>query len=259
MSISFGGDYHQRLPCDQMTFANIAPQNRLTHSDLNGFTNLQGPAISAPTNFYYAALLGFKRLDKKKKHYFLYRENRLGLRFYSSEPLLAVYLKEKSVHYDSLPTSGNQKGYYSNVDVRNQNIQSYLLKRTNLVLDLGTVFYSAEKYLFKLYGGYTIGLGFSVSSRVIARASTDSIIGGYEYNTLNSREEATSIHKSLIFNLSVPAGIEFRFARTKEFWSRFIMYLEIRTGFNSQTIIHYGNYSTYFLGSHTGFKYFFLK
>jgi hypothetical protein len=256
--IGFGGDYHQRTPSDQRTFAVIAPQNSLCQTNLVGFANLQSPDMLDPTNFYYTAMLGFKRRDKKKRYHF-YRENRIGLRFYSSTPLLAVYLTEKNTHYDSLATSANTKGYYYNVRVQNLDVHSFFLKRNNLVLDLGTIYYSAEKRLFKLYGGYTIGLGYSLSSQVIARASTDSIIMGYEYNVLHSAEEVTPIKKSVIYNVSLPAGVEFRFAHTRAFWSRCIVYLEVRAGFNSQYIVNRGNYTRYFFGSHAGFKYFFMK
>jgi hypothetical protein len=261
ISIGFGGDYHQRLPCDQAAFASVAPQNSLTHSDINGFKHLSGPDMSSPTNFYYVASVGFKRLNKKKQRYHFYRENRIGLRYYSSVPFLAVYANERNANYDSLATSTTnaKKGYYYNVRVQNVDHKSYFLQRNNLVLDLGTVFYSAEKYLFKLYGGYNVGLGYSMSSNVIARASRDSVIWGYEYNTLNSTEEITPVKKSVIFNLSLPAGIEFRFANTKTFWSRFIMYLEARAGFNSQYVVNRGNYTNYFFGTHAGFKYFFMK
>ena len=254
-SISFGVGVHINQPALVTidSYKKMAPQDSLVNISHAADVNNGSPLNP---NAYVSVFFGFKRYNKKTQGYFTQRENRVGIRFYSSGLIPLDYTHASKSHLDTLTTSG--KTYYG-VDIDSTKYFFYEVRRNTFLLDFGSIFISHDTHLLTGYIGYNIGIGVGYGTSVHAQFSN--------YTTLNNHKgyneskfgpfkiEQSNLKNTYTANASMVWGVNFKLARTKKFWSRCVLNIEMRSGIVSENIEKFGNYTRAAMCGHFAIKF----
>jgi hypothetical protein len=126
------------------------------------------------------------------------------------------------------------------------------------MLDFGTIYQSNLEHLLTYYAGYNVGVGYgfgtivhaeySRTTTLINRSNLNEFIGG-PYKIENAK-----INNSFLGSINFICGLNFRLAKTRKFWNKVVLNLELRAGFATETIQAYGNYTRANFGSNFGVK-----
>jgi hypothetical protein len=224
-------------------FKTLAPQSTLLKGNLSDYN--QSGGFNYSVNSILTVMLGFKFSDKQKTRYKPNPLLRLGISYFSGTSLTGGLYKETRKPYDTLISA--QTGQITYIDsVIKRTIGMYYISQ-QLRLDGSFIYRTNPEARWSLFAGIGITAGLSINANTTiyynkydilqTRSSNDNLNSTNAYsNSNNGKTESFRNKTNLGFSAYIPAGVDFRIGKKREFWKRTHLYYELRPGINTTFI-----------------------
>ena len=216
-------------------FKTLAPNSVLLKNDFKNYFGLLYN-YSFPDNVF-SVLAGIKFRDKQKTFYRTNPELRLGVSYYSGVGLNYELMKMDSKRYDTLISSQTGQTTYLDSDITRSYNMNYSSKQ--LRIDASLILRSEPWKRLTIFTGTGITAGMSFSANTdIYYIETDDIISRDSVNTSRNGAGGSFIRETFKnknnfgFSAFIPAGIDFRIGKKREFLKRMHIYFEARPSVN---------------------------
>lgn len=226
-------------------FRKLAPNSTFLQSDFEDFID---PAsyISASRSALSIAL-EFNKLNADGKTYNPNITWRIGVSYYSLNPLRFNIRKDKSTTFDTLKSQHTGKEYYLDSTKTVHYAMTYYSEQIRL--DASVVFRTNTESRLSLFAGAGVTAGAAYQSRTaISKTKTTTISftdpAFFQINRdvmmlskISSSEDELFRSKSNFgASLYVPLGVDFRLANKHEFWDKLHIFYEARPSFGMVSI-----------------------
>ncbi len=224
-------------------FKTLAPQSVLLKNNVSDFQQSSGFNYDASTML--SVMLGLQFSDKQKTRYKPNPLLRLGFSYFSATNVTAGLYKETRKPYDTLTSAQTgQVTYIDSVTTRSYNM-NYASQQ--LRLDGSLIFRTNPESRWSLFAGIGITAGLSINANTTISYSKYDISqiryadetppsSSSYYNSNNGKTENYRNKTNFGFSAYIPAGVDFRIGKKREFWKRTHLYYELRPGINTIAI-----------------------
>jgi hypothetical protein len=224
-----GGSFSENLTYSSVDdFRNLAPESRFLNQDLSNF-NDQASGNVFIGNPSFSASIGLKFRDEKGDNY---RSNpllRVGVSYFSSNPVSSGIFRNESFVVDTLVSTTTGETVLVDSLVNEGYSMDYIADQ--LRLDVSILFRTNPEARWSLYGGVGIAAGISINART--EISYYSLQFDEFSNGGAGSFENEQFNNQVSFGLFtyLPFGLDFRLGKN-EFWKRTHLFYEVSPGLN---------------------------
>jgi hypothetical protein len=243
-------------PATLNDFNELAEGSMLLARDYSGFNRSDFGATNGAGGF--EVMLGMGLRNKDKSGYRQSAQLRVGVGYSSVSSLSANYHQDERKPYDTLVSS--QTGNSVFVDSVTHRNLSLNYNTDNVRLDVSMIFRTTGVSRWSLYGGVGVRANYSFNGYTSVnyyeqkgteqeRQDFNGYYGyGLDFEDSQSENEVFRSNESSFGGaVYVPLGVDVRFGKTSDFWTKIHLFGEVRPGLDFSNIPTYGSVTQGFL------------
>ncbi len=255
-SVMPSGQVYNSAPATIMDFNELAAGSSILARDFSGFQRSDFSSTNGAGGF--EVMLGLGLRNKEKTGFRQSAQLRVGVGYSSLSSLGADYFQDERKPYDTLVSS--QTGNSVFVDSVTHRNLSLNYNTDNVRLDVSMIFRTTGVSRWSVYGGVGVRANYSfngyTSVNYHVQKGTEQerqdFNGYYGYgldfeDSQNENEVFRSNESSFGGAVYVPLGVDVRFGKTSDFWTKIHLFGEVRPGLDFSNIPTYGSVTQGFL------------